>query len=142
LSNRFISGISHLLCLLFWSLNKIRCLSEKWKGRQKKKLKKKNLFYGGWLYYMVVLPMATGNSHLKKCVSFILLEIKYSTIDNFACDNICMATAWQDCSCYQCDYISQSVCCRANNFGTKTRQIHQDWYAFCNLFSYWDPYIF
>lgn len=37
---------------------------------------------------MVVLPMAIGNSHLKKCVSFILLEIKYSTFDNFACDNI------------------------------------------------------
>jgi hypothetical protein len=103
----------------------------------KKKIKKKKFV----LWRLIILHGCAANGHWQ-FPSFIVLEIKYSTIDNFACDNICMATAWQDCSCYQCDYISQSVCCRANNFGTKTRQIHQDWYDFCNLFSYWDPYIF
>jgi hypothetical protein len=54
------------------------------------KRKKKKKFV---LERLIILHGCAANGHWQfpfkeMCVSFILLEIKYSTIDNFACDNI------------------------------------------------------
>lgn len=38
------------------------------------------------------------------------------------------------CESDHCNYILQSVCCRANLCGIWTYRRHQDWYAFGNLF--------